>query len=61
MGMATMATWLKGPMGFDWEHLTDEKCDQKSDELVFAHAVQWHKLHSTPEQMPKDIREALGV
>lgn len=61
MGMATMATWLAGPMGFNWEGLTSEEIDQKSDELVFAHAVQWHKLHSTPEQMPKSIRKALGV
>jgi len=39
MAIATMATWLAGPMGFAWEDLTAEECDQKSDELVFAHAI----------------------
>lgn len=61
MAMATMATWLSGPMGFAWEELSPEECDRVSDRMVFEHAVQWHKLHSRPEQMPKDIRTELGL
>ncbi len=33
-------------MGFDWEHLTEEECDKKHDEMLAAHAK---RLKGSPD------------
>jgi len=40
---STLVTWREGPMGFDWEHLTEEECDKKHDEMLAKHAKEFHK------------------
>lgn len=41
--MATLKSWREGPYGFEWEHLTPEECDKKSDEVVIQQAKLFHE------------------
>lgn len=43
MPASTYETWRQGPMGYDDEGLTDEQDHAKLDEVLEAHATQWHK------------------
>ncbi len=58
MSLATLETFMAGPMAFDHEKLSDAQCDMMMDLIMWLHARKWHRGHP-PETIPDSIRKDL--